>query len=68
MDEVSVVAGEPKEFTDLGWVAGDGPVCNAFELFRIHLYSTVADDDTKVVDLFLFEVAFFGLEVKIVLF
>src|SRR6266403_291760 len=68
LNEVSVVAGEPKKFADFCWVAGDGPVCDTFKFLWVHLYLTVDNDDTEIVDFFLFKVAFFGFKVQVVLF
>ncbi len=48
---------------DFGRVPGNGPVCDSFELFRIHLYPTIADNDAEVIDFFLLKVAFFGFKV-----
>ena len=37
LDEVSIVASEPKEFVDFCWVVGDGPVCDTFKFLWVHL-------------------------------
>ncbi len=63
-----IVTCESKEFTDFSQIARDGPVCNTFELLWVHLYPTVTNNNTQVVDFFLFEVALFRFKVEVVLF
>ncbi len=63
LDEVSVVASESEEFADFCRVPGYRPVCHALEFLGIHLYSAIPNDDTKVINFFLFEIAFFGFQV-----
>jgi hypothetical protein len=64
-DKPSIVVGEPQERLEFLFLGRDWPISKHLHFEWIHFYRVVRDYDSKEIDLWLLEFAFFDAEEKV---